>query len=152
MHRFILMLLLSIVSGSAMAGWVKVITDGNYDNQSPCSKDCYFIYVDMATISKSGATVKVWRMNDFSKPEPLINRWLPPSALNSKPYLSVNIQEEFDCKEQQVRFLFASYHSGHMGGGKTIHTDSVPDKWTSIGGVSPDVPSKLLWRAVCEKQ
>lgn len=152
MRRVILMMLLSVVSGSAMAGWVKVITDGNYGNHSPCDKNCFFIYVDIATISKLGDTVKVWRMNDFNAPEPLINRWLPPSASNSKPYLSVKIQEEYNCKEQQVRLLFVSYHSGHMGGGQTVHVESVPDKWTSIGGLSPDVPVKLLWRAVCERQ
>lgn len=152
MRKAILVILLSVVSNSAMAGWVKVITDSNYDNQSPCEKNCYFIYVDMATISKSGDTVKVWRMNNFSKPESLINRWLPPSVTNSKQYLSVTIQEEYNCKDQQVRVLFASYHSGHMGGGQAVHTNSVIDKWTSIGGMSPDVPVKLLWRAVCEKQ
>lgn len=152
MRKAILMMLLSVVSSSAMAGWVKVITDGNYDNQSPCDKSCYFIYVDMATISKSGDTIKVWRMNDFSKLEPLINRWLPPSSTNSKAHLSVRIQEEYNCRDQQVRLLFASYHSGHMGGGQTVHAGSVPGKWISIGGLTPDVPAKLLWRAVCERQ
>ncbi|MDD4977939.1 MAG: hypothetical protein PHI29_04845 [Gallionella sp.] len=152
MRKVFLLILFSLVSNSAVAGWVKVITDSNYDHQSPCTKDCYFIYVDLATITKSGDTVTVWRLNDFSKPEQLINAWLPPSATNSKPHLSVKIQDEFDCREQKLRTLFVSYHSGHMGGGQTIHTDSVHSRWVSIGGMSSDVPVKLIWRAVCERQ
>lgn len=146
------MMVLSVVSSSAMAGWVKIITDNDYDNYSPCDKDCYFIYVDIATISRSGDTVKVWRMNDFAKPALLIDRWLLSSPSNSKPHLSVKIQEEYNCKEQQVRLLYASHHSGHMGGGQAVSVDSVPGKWRSVGGLSPNVPVKLLWRAVCENQ
>jgi len=150
MRRVIFMMLLSVVSSSAMAGWVKVITDGNYDNHSPCDKNCFFIYVDIATISKAGDTVKVWRVNDFDKSPTSYSRYVP--SVNDKPHLSVKIQEEYNCKEQQVRLFFASYHSGHMGGGQTVHIESVPGKWTSIGGMPPDVPVKLLWRAVCERQ
>ncbi|MFA7281837.1 MAG: surface-adhesin E family protein [Sterolibacterium sp.] len=66
--------------------------------------------------------------------------------------MSVRIQEEYNCKEQQVRVVYVSYHAGHMGGGQTISVNSVPDRWFPIGGLSSDVPTKLLWRAVCERQ
>jgi len=85
MRKVILALLLTVLSESALAGWVKVITDVNFDKQSPCNKNCYFFYVDLANISKSGDSVKVWRLNDFDKPQPLINPWMPPSAASSKP-------------------------------------------------------------------
>lgn len=150
MQRVILMILLSVVSSSAIAGWVKVITDTNYDKQSPCDKNCYFIYVDIATISKTGDTVKVWRMNDFDKAQASYSRYKP--SVDDKLHLSVKIQEEYNCKEQKVRLLSVSWHSGRMGGGQTVHIESDAGRWASIGGLSPDVPVKLLWRAVCEKQ
>jgi len=62
MRNLALIILLSAISGSSLAGWVKVLYDDNYNNRSPCDKDCYFIYVDFATITKAGDTVKVWRM------------------------------------------------------------------------------------------
>ncbi len=151
MKRLILVVLLSFISYSSLAGWVKVLSNDNYNKPSPCDRDCYFFYVDLATISKIGDTAKVWRMNDFDTPQALVNRWAPPSPENSKPHLSVRIQEEYNCKEQQVRVVFVSHHSGHMGGGQTVSVNSVPDKWFSIGGLSSDVPTKLLWRAICEK-
>ena len=152
MKKVIFTVLLSLVSYSSLAGWVKVLSNDNYNKLSPCDRDCYFFYVDLATISKIGDTAKLWRMNDFETPQALLNRWAPPSPENSKPHLSVRIQEEYNCKEQQVRVVFVSYHSGHMGGGQTVSINSVPSRWSSIGGLSSDVPIKLLWRAICERQ
>lgn len=149
--RFFFILLLSVASNSAMAGWVKIISDDNYDNRSPCEKNCYFTYIDLSSISKNGDAVKLWRLNDFEKSPTSYSRYKPSS--NDKPHLSVTIQNEYDCKARRTRFISASYYSGPMGGGKAVHTESVPGEWYSIGGQSSrEGIEAFLWRAVCERQ
>lgn len=151
MRRAILLMLLAVVSNSAMAGWVKVVTEDHFNNQSPCEKNCYFVHVDIASIDKTGNTIKMWRLNNFEKPPTSYSRY--KQSANDKPHLSVKIQDEYDCKGKRTRFLFASYHSHPMGEGQVVHTESIPTEWFSIGERSSrEGVAAFLWRAVCEKQ
>ena len=87
--RVILMLLLIVVSSSAMAEWDKVATDVNGDTY----------YADFDTIRKSGNMVKMWVMEDLRFAEEL-------------DVLSARHKEEFDCNKKQYRRLFTSLPQG----------------------------------------
>ena len=54
-HKVVLMLLLAVVSSSAMAEWVVVVTTMQYT-----------YHADPDTIRKKGNIVKMWVMNDFN--------------------------------------------------------------------------------------
>ena len=54
MHKAILMMLLAVVSSSAMAEWTVV-----NENKE------FIQYADLATIRKLGNKVKMWGLNDY---------------------------------------------------------------------------------------
>ena len=126
MHKVILMMLLAVVSSSAMAKWVKVDED-----------KLVTAYADPTTIRKNGDKVKMWALWDYSTAQ----------EGGSKPYMSVRIQNEYNCKEETIRQIFATTFSGNMAGGHTIN---------SQGGrpglpVSQCTPTELLWTFACGK-
>ena len=75
MHKVILMMLLAVVSSSAMAKWVKVSED-----------KLVAAYADPTTIRKSGNKVKMWVLWDYFTAQEVV----------SKPYMSARIQNECD--------------------------------------------------------
>jgi len=101
MHKAILILLLAVVSSSAMAEWVKVSED-----------KLVTAYADPTTIRKLGDKVKMWALWDYSTAQ----------EGDSKPYMSVRIQNEYNCKEETVRQIYATTFSGNMAEGNTINS------------------------------
>ena len=111
MRKAILMLLLAVVSSSAIAAWVKV----GYNDTL-----IYFdYYVDSAT-SRDGSKVKMWDMKDFKTAQ---------TATDGQKYRSVKLQREYDCKGAKDRVLNLSVHSGNMGEGKVIWSLAGHGKW-----------------------
>jgi len=128
MHKAILMILLAIVSSSAMAEWVVI----GATNKST-------VYADPTTIRKSGNKVKMWMLYDFYSVE---------EAAGEK-YLSHKGQSGYDCKEEQGKTLYFSRHSENMGGGDVVHVDNKPAKnWTPI---PPGSVNEGLWKFACGK-
>lgn len=127
MSKFIWMVLLTVMSGSAMAEWVKVDIGENNNG-----------YADLATIRKNGDMVKMWILFDFKTVQ-------KPGA---KPFMSIKRQEEYDCKEEQSRTLFSSHYSKNMAYGETVYTFSEPDKWTPV---SPGSVGESFLQIACEK-
>ncbi len=132
MRKVIWMVLLAVVSSSAIAEWIKVGND----------EDGVTIYANHATIRKAGNRVKIWSMYDLTKPE---------SAANGKQYLSLKIQTEFDCKAEQLRELYYSNYSKNMGWGDLVFNYREPDsvKWKPL---VPESINEALWKYVCGKQ
>ena len=128
MHKAILMLLLALLSNSAMAEWVKI------DENETTS-----IYVDPATIDHDGNNVKMFRLFDFNTAELLDG---------VKSYLSSIGQDEYDCKEQQWRRLSLSVFSENMGEGEAMYNDYEVSNWKPV---SPSIISKSLWKYACGK-
>jgi hypothetical protein len=121
MRRMILVLLLTAFSSSAMAEWVKV---SNVDGG-----DITF-YTDPSTIRKNGKLVKMWELQDYL------------TARTGENYLSVKIQNEYDCKNEKTRLLFLSTHSGHMGGGDLVEMNNNPGEWIPV-------PPASIIQALC---
>jgi len=80
MHKAILIMLLAVVSSSAMAEWVSLGESGDKTLTN---------YADPATIRKSGNRVKMWSLYDFKTVQ--------------VRFRSVRLQIEYDCKEEEYR-------------------------------------------------
>jgi hypothetical protein len=101
MRKIIITLLLLVASSGAMAEWTMVAGDahGSYD-----------AYVDFSTISKTGTTVKMWRLLNYKNTQ----------VSGKVSYLSNAIQNEYDCKEGQSRVLAIVEFSGKMSSGNVV--------------------------------
>jgi len=126
MHKAILMMLLAAVSSSAMAEWVKVSED-----------KLVTVYADPTTIRKIGDKVKMWALWDYSTAQ----------EGDSKPYMSVRIQNEYNCKEETDRQIYATTFSGNMLEGNTIAMQGGRN-WEPI---APRTFGETLWKFACGK-
>lgn len=122
--------MLAVMSSSAMAEWVEFIED---------DEETLTFYVDPTTILKNGNNVKMWGLIDYKKAQEL--PFLPL-------YMSIKNQYEFNCKEEQTKVLYKSYHAKNKGRGKVIYSNNNPENWSPV---SPDSIEKKLWKFVCEK-
>ena len=128
MHKVILMMLLAGVSSSAMAEWVSV---GSNENT--------MIYVDQATVKRTGNMATMWHLTDFNSAQ---------KDMGEK-YLSTKDQNEYDCKEMRWRRRAASQHSKNMGGGKVVYSDTYTTRWKPV---PPDSGVEILWKFACIKR
>ena len=128
MHKVILMMLLAGVSSSAMAEWVSV---GSNENT--------MIYVDQATVKRTGNMATMWHLTDFNH----VHKDM------GEPYLSTKYQNEYDCKEMQWRRRAASQHSKNMGGGKVVYSNTYTTRWKPV---PPDSGVEILWKFACIKR
>jgi hypothetical protein len=112
MRKVILMLLLAIVSSSAMADWVAV------DHNKYATG-----YANPATIVKDGNIAKMWTLVDCKT---------TTFFSGGSPFMSIKSQEEFDCKERKLRTLVYTLHAVKMGEGEVIFRDSNPRKWEPV--------------------
>jgi hypothetical protein len=127
MPKAILIILLTVVSSSAMAEWVKVSED-----------KLVTAYADPTTIRKLGDKVKMWVMWDH----------LTAKVVNSKPYMSVRIQKEFNCKEETTRQIYASVFTDNMARGNKIASQGGRG-WEPI---APRTHDEALWKFACGKR
>ena len=127
--RFVVMLMLAVSSGIAVADWTIVgSTESGTD-----------IYVDHATISKSGNTVKLWMLEDRKVSE----------TFAGKTFRSAKLQYEYDCKDNQRRVLQSSLYSGQKAGGVNVQTGTKVGPWrpNSAGRIS-----ETIWKIACGKK
>ncbi len=126
MRNIILMLMLTFVSSNAMAEWVAV----NHNEYATG-------YANPASIVKDGNIVKMWSLVDCKALTHFIG---------GSPFMSIKSQEEFDCKEKELRTLVYSLHSGKMGEGEVIFVDSNPSKWEPV---LPDSEMERFLKIAC---
>ena len=97
------------------------------------------VYVDPTTIRKSGNNVKMWRLADFNSVQ----------EDHGDKFLSSKSQHEFDCKEEQKRTLYFSWHSENMGGGDVVYIGDEPQKnWSPV---APNTIGRTIWEFACGK-
>lgn len=129
MRKVILMVLLAVVSSSAMAEWVQ-ITVGH---------ETLIVYADPASLRRASNKVKMWVLIDFKMSQ----------TVDGKPYVSLKRQDEFNCKDEQSRTLFTSAYSRNMGGGDVIYSESISYKWSPV---MPGSVGEGLWKFACGKR
>jgi hypothetical protein len=125
MRRVILILLLAIVSNSALAEWSEI-----GENEELTA------FASFSSIKKHGHRVTMWTMYNYKIPH----------ELDGKTYQSSKAQFEFDCKKNQARILAFSIYPEIMGEGKELYSDTASGKW------EPSVPDSLnetRWKTIC---
>lgn len=97
--------------GLAYAEWLKVAT--TIDNNSA-------FYVDSDSIRINGNLRTAWELVNESNP-------------TNQGYKSIKANQEYNCKSNQLRMLYASTHSEMNGKGKTIKvTEGLPSPWQTL--------------------
>jgi len=129
MNRLIFTILLAAFSASAAAEWVRV-ADGEGET----------VYVDPATIRKTGHIVKIWYLRDFKTLQ---------TQVGLSPFLSSKDQSEYDCKKERYRTLYFTNHTGNMGAGTTSYISAAPERdWKPV---APESLRKAVWKFACGK-
>ena len=105
-------LLLAAASSSAAAGWVEV---GGNEGTVACA--------DSGTIRRSGNMVRMWHLLDYANARRIEG---------IKPYLSIKMQDEYDCAQERTRTLSLSLYSGNMGAGEVLGTVTDPGDWRPV--------------------
>jgi hypothetical protein len=82
----------------------------------------------------------MWELRDFKAVQ---------TSNAGKLFWSVKSQYEYDCAEEQRRFLAFAYFSEPMGKGTVVHTDSDPDKWQPV---YPGSVGQILWKRACGEE
>lgn len=100
------------------------------------SSDGATVYYAPDTIRKNGDRVKMWYLYDYKNAQDPF----------SEPYLSKKAQFEDDCKEEQIRLLAFSVHSGNMGAGEVVYSNSDPLKWEPVW---PSSIGETMWKFAC---
>ena len=125
----ILILLLTTISSHAVAEWINISTNSNASA----------IYVDPATIQKSGDRTKMWILFDYRK----------VIIESGDKIMSVKKREEYDCTKSQARLLHISKHSGRFAEGKIVYVNDIPyNEWIPV---VPRSISEDLWKYACRK-
>ena len=130
MYKVFLAVLLVIISNGANAEWT-------YAGGS--SDDNLTVYVDLATIRKSGNIAKMWSMFDYKTIQ---------GTGDGKQYLSVKRQDEYDCKEETFGLLTFTEFYENMGKGNPIYSNSAPANKSPI---EPGSLGETKWKLACAK-
>jgi hypothetical protein len=117
---------LLLLSTSAWAQWTFVEGSDDFD-----------AYIDAATIRKKGNTVKMWVLREYGAVQ----------RIGKKVFLSMKIQEEYDCGEEQSRVLYVAWYSGSTGSGEVLTTLAQATRWQPI---APGTVGEALWNVACK--
>lgn len=128
MRKAVLMMLLAVVSNSAMAEWREI--GGN---------NKYTVYINPKILWQDGKIAKMWHLFDYKAVR---------SSNCHIDYISSILQYEYDCKEEKFRSVYLSAHSEHMGQGESsvVHSSPYPDKWEPV---VPGSFGKTLFNMAC---
>ena len=120
---WLLITLLFLSSVPAYAEWVAIGSSGGNIGS---------VYSDPDTIRRKGDLVKMWILSDFKTLQ----------TVADASYLSRLSQSQYDCTEERIRQLTVSWHSGNMGKGNVVWTNSDESKWEPV---APGTLGHTLW-------
>jgi len=129
MTRVILLVLLAVVSRSAMAEWVNL-----------GENEIFTAYANPDTIRRSGDKVEMASM---------INYNAPLKVETGKPFKSIMVRNEYDCKNKQYQQRSLVAFSERMGAGQTIYSDS---SFRQLSRVVPDTIEEKFFDYACGKK
>jgi hypothetical protein len=129
MKKILLALMLTLTCTSVKAEWILVGENGNGD---------FTLYVDFTGRRRVNDRVKMWHLLDYKTIQ----------VLDGDKLLSSKVQNEYDCKEEQMRVLAFTWFSENLGRGRVASYDSSPGKWEPI---QPESFGWTLWEIACGK-
>lgn len=118
-----IIVLLVAVSSNAVAEWLVVDSTGIFNAS-------FSLYADSSSIRKEGNIAKVSFLADYKEPQ------VKSTHPHLKPYLSIQSQTEFDCKERKSRVLLVAAYPENMGRG---------DGMNMSGGGAPEIDTAKWW-------
>ena len=127
--RLIMLLLLAISSGIAVAEWTITGTTESVTD----------IYVDRATISRSGNLAQLWILQDRKM----------AGSFSGKAFLSAKLHYEYGCKDNKRRVLQSTLYSGQKASGSNLKSFAKPGSWRPI---SEGRVSETMWKIVFSKK
>jgi hypothetical protein len=127
------LVLLFLTTASAWAEWTRI-------GEVKIQGGRFTVYVDAATISRTGRFAKMWGMYDFNAPKLLTGKG---------EYRSIKFQNEFDCSQGRFRVLSLSWYAANMGGGELISSANTGSQWMLASSGSSD---KGLLQAACNQE
>ena len=123
--------LLVLNVGSAYAEWMAVASSE--------SSGGYTVYVDPDTIRHEADGVEMWELYDYKK----------RGTTGGFSFLSFKKLNEYNCGEERIRTLAVMYHSGNMGNGMVVSTNSEKGKWKRVPAGSV---GEALWKFACSNK
>ena len=130
MHHLKALLLASLVLTSQLTHAAQWTAVGLFDVGT--------FYVDTDNVTISGEHRKAWTLLDYRQPK--------VHAPTGQSFKSTRMQMEFDCKDQMVRTLSLSYHTGVRLSGDTLSTEGVIGAFEPV---PPETPIFKIMRMVC---
>jgi len=130
MKRIVLALMLVMLSGNAVAEWVRI----GENNRSVA-------YVETA-IRRSGDIAVMWVLFDYKS--------IQESPRSGKRYLSEKAQREIDCRSERERVLFFTWHAEQMGNGAVVYNGRKATDWEPTS--SPGSYANGFWKFACRKK
>jgi hypothetical protein len=130
MYKLILVTLMAITCGDAMADWVKIGSNGNITT-----------YVAPPPNNTTDNIIKMWGLVDLKEAK---------KEEAGKSFLSAKALQEYDCQKTQIRKITLSFFSGNMGAGEVVHTymDAEKWKWTPVAN---GTLIESMWKMACKK-
>ena len=119
---------LSVASSGAAAQWVTMGDNGQAE-----------IYIDKATITRSGDTAKMWSLQELKQ----------PGSAGGAAYVSLKRLDEYDCKEPRTRGVEISAFPKPMAQGTAVASEKGSGAWTKV---APDSAIEKMWKIACGKE
>ncbi|MDO8811046.1 MAG: hypothetical protein Q7J38_03335 [Gallionella sp.] len=88
---------------------------------------------------KNGDKLKMWKIYDYKTTQ----------EASGYKFISAKFQDEYDCKEGQIRFLVNTTFSGNMSVGEAIFTNADAGKWRPV---MPGSMDEAMWKFACRKK
>ncbi len=128
MLRLSLFLALALSGGAALADWIKVAeaAEGKVSH-----------YIDPATLRRMGSLMQVVTLTDYQQVQ---------AISDTQRFMSVKMQDEFNCATRTGRHLSLVALAGNMGTGPVVASETAAAPERSI---APGTADEDMWKHVC---
>ncbi|MFH1603036.1 MAG: surface-adhesin E family protein [Pseudomonadota bacterium] len=141
MRKAVLLISLALAGNCEAAEWVDWLVRGSAFGEWVVvdRRETFIVYANTGTIRATNNIAKMWGVTDFTNDK----------AAPVKGVMSLKAEREYDCSQQQMRILYISRHSGNMGEGEIVGSDSNIGSWQPVmlGTVG-----ERLWRIACGRR
>ena len=126
MKRAVMGVLLVCATGTALADWVRIRSDGTVT-----------VLADSGSVSRSGDMATMWSM---------INYTTPRKTDDGEDYLSSRQRLEYDCTDKLSRRLEFDRYSDLSGLGRAVYSNKNASAWSPV---TPGSVAGELFKFAC---
>ena len=122
-------LALLLGAAGAHAEWRKAGVSNN-------TGDAFTLYLDPATLQRSGKLAKMWSLHDFKELQ----------SIDGQLYLAEKTHLEFDCEAKKVRILATIDCALKMCAGEIVYSDADVTEWSAV---ATNTLGETAWKLAC---